>query len=302
MLTVLGNIDRRYPTALGPDLVPCYGGPHLVPCYLDSDESCHYVAKIYDGVDYPLSGPGPRGYDCMCQADQDYSREAAAYQNMPLDLQGSTVPRYFGSWTFSVETGVRGLRRCVRLILLEHLDGECMLDMISRAKGLPQIPLPAELFELFDTLPINYRLLPPEPERLDVLASIIEAEITLFHAGIAHRNIAPQNVLISRSMNRVIFIDFNRSRVYKCYESGRRFLKSWGPNPVPISPIERYWKSPRFTDEFGGWVPQSWLTHNDRVWNWLCTHWGPSTKFARLSKDFLSTNGDHPLLQRLSQQ
>ena len=292
VLTVLEKIDRR------PERVGCYDGPHLVRCYLDSDESCHYVAKIYDGVNYPLSGPGPKGYDCMYRADQDYSREAAAYQNMPLDLQGSIVPRYFGSWTFSVETGVRGLRRCVRMILLEHIDGECMLDMILRAKGVTQTDLPAELF---DTLPINYGLLPPEPERLDILASIIEAEIMVFHAGIVHRDTSPRNVLISCSMKRVILIDFSDSRVYKCYKTGRRILKSWGSDPLPISPIERYWNTSWFTDEFGGWIPQSWFAHKDGVLNWLCTRWGASTKFASLPKEFLSTWGDDLLLRRLTQ-
>jgi len=289
VLTILEKIDCRQ------ERVGYYDGPHLVRCYLDSDESCHYVAKIYDGVNYPLSGPGPRGYDCMYRADQDYSREAAAYQNMPLNLQGSIVPRYFGSWTFFVETGVRGLRRCVRMILLEHVDGECILDMVLRAKGVTQRDLPAELF---DTLPIDYGLLPPEQERLDILASVIEAEIMVFHAGIALRDTVPRNVLISRSMKRVILTDFNRSRVYKCYEFGRRFLKS-RPQNLPISPIQRYWESTWFTDDFRGWVPQSWLTHEDRVLNWLCTRWGASTKFAPLSKDFLSREGDHPLLQGL---
>ena len=106
--------------------------------------------------------------------------------------------------------------------------------MILRANGVTQTDLPVELF---DTLPIDYRLLPPEPERLDVLASVIEAEIALFHASIAHRDITPRNVLISRSTKR---IDFNKSRVYKCYEFGLPVLKSRGPNPLPISPIQRY--------------------------------------------------------------
>jgi len=34
---------------------------------------------------------------------------------------------------------------------------------------------------------------------------------------------------------------------------------------MPISPIQRYWKSPRFIDEFGWCIPQSWLTDEDSV-------------------------------------
>ena len=90
------------------------------------------MAKIYDGVDYPFKDY--MDLDCMYLADRDYSCEAAAYQTIPLNLQGSIVPRYFGSWTFSVETGVSSCpHRYVRLILLEHVGGECVLDMILRA-------------------------------------------------------------------------------------------------------------------------------------------------------------------------
>jgi len=161
VLTVLKRIDRRQYGEVG--------GAHVVSCYLDSDKSRHYVAKIYDGIDYPLTNH----FDCMYLADRDYSCEATAYQNIPLSLQGSIVPRYFGSWTFSVETGVPARHRWVRLILLEHFDGECMLDMILRAKGLTQRNLPPAAY---DAIPVDFRLLPSEPARLSVLASIIEAE------------------------------------------------------------------------------------------------------------------------------
>lgn len=267
-------------------------GAHVVRCYLDSDKSCHYVAKIYDGVDYPLVDY--RGYDCMYMADRDYSCEAAAYQSIPEHLQGHIVPRYFGSWTFSVETGVHGRRRSVRLILLEHVDGECMLDTILHAKGVTRASHDVNAFA-----PVNYQLLPPEPERLDVLARIIEAEIALNHAGIAQRDLAPRNVLISRSPMRVVLIDFNFALVYQHFESGRKYLASRDPNALPTSPVERYWTDSMFRGEFEEWIPQSWLLDEDnsKMWEWLCTRWGGSTKFAPLSEDFLGNYGDHPLLR-----
>ena len=141
MLTVLKKIDYRQESV---------GGPHVACCYLDSDESRQYVAKIYDGVDYPLVDYS--GRDCMYLADRDYSCEAAAYMSMP-SLRGSIVPHYFGSWTFSVETGMAGHHRCVRLILLEHVDGECMLDMILRAKGVTR---PTQLAAIYNSIPVDY--------------------------------------------------------------------------------------------------------------------------------------------------
>ena len=49
----------------------------MVSCYLDSNESRHYAAKIYDGVDYPFKDY--MDLDCMYLADRDYSCKAAAY-------------------------------------------------------------------------------------------------------------------------------------------------------------------------------------------------------------------------------
>jgi hypothetical protein len=172
-----------------------------------------------------------------------------------------------------------------------------MLDMILHAKGVTQTTQQAATC---NTIPVDYRLLPPEPERLDVLASIIEAEIALFQAGIVHQDVAPRNVLISRSPMRIVLIDFNYSLVYKYFEFGREYLESRDPDALPVSPVERYWTSPMFTEEFGEWIPQTWLADENGMLQWLCTRWGRSTKFAPLSKDFLSTYGDHPLLRRLS--
>lgn len=151
------------------------GGPIVVRCSIDSNKSTTYIAKIYDGFEYALAEPGQSGCDCMYLADMHYSREAAAYESIPARFQGSIVPRYFGSWTFALPTGAHGRRRWARMVLMEDVPGECMLDIILRAKGATRSnPEP-------DTWPaeppgLNYNLLPPEPERLDIMARIIEAE------------------------------------------------------------------------------------------------------------------------------
>lgn len=282
-LTILKKIDHRP--------VSRVGGPHVVICYLDSDKSQRYVAKIYDGVDYPIKDSND--FDCMYLADKDYSCEATAYQNIPLSLQGSIVPHYFGSWTFSVKTGLAHCPdRPVRMILIEHINGECMLDMILRAKGVAPTNKPAELFE---DIPIDYQLLPPETERLNIMARVIEAEVALFHAGIVQGDLASRNVLIERSSNRVILIDFNCSVVLK-YTNYDRYNKN-DPNALPISPIERFWGSAGLVDEFVGWVPESWLMDYYEKRMWLYNRWIGSTKFAPPSKRFLTARVNDPVLQ-----
>lgn len=248
------------------------------------------MAKVFDGVDYPLVDR--MGTDCMSLADRDYSREAAAYQNMPQDLQGSIVPRYFGSWTFSTETVISGRHRNVRLILIEYIDGDCMLDILKRAE------LKTDQRGTYETPSIDNRLLPPESERIDVLAFVIEAEITLFHAGIRHRDIAPRNVMILHSPLRVVLIDFNSAIVLKHYKYGRMYLETIA-GTLPISPVERYWYSDMFDDEFGQWVPESWLSDKQEPYEWLCSRWGNSPAYDRLSKGFVDNLGDQPAIRDL---
>lgn len=274
VLTIVEKLDRR---EQGRD-----GGAHVVTCNLDSDTSRLCVAKIYDGIDYPLTDD--MDCDFMYMADRDYSCEAAAYRSIPKHLRGSIVPLYFGSWTCSIETGMPDRPyRCVRLILLEYIKGECMLDMILRAKGVTR---PTQREAAYDTLPVNYKLLPPEPDRLAILARIIEAEITLFDAGINHRDLAPRNVLISQSPKRIVLIDFGQSTVFKHYPFGRQLLKSNENHALPISPIQRYWNSSCFKDDFAAWCPQAWLMDHDGAKKWMLRRWRGSTMFRPVEEGF----------------
>jgi hypothetical protein len=193
------------------------------------------VAKIYDGFEYRLANDRD---DCMYLADKDYDREAAAYENIPQRFQGDIVPRYHGSWTFSLsvdaKAGTSIQQRPVRMILIEYIEGESMLQYILRAITNKK-PGKAQ----FNFTSINYSLLPPEKERLEVLARIVEAETALWwYAGVEQNDLSPWNTMITRtadgaSLRRVVLIDFNISHVS---ESGRRVLSRHTPGALPASP------------------------------------------------------------------
>jgi hypothetical protein len=282
------------------------GGPVVVRCYLNADESTHYVAKVYDGFEYALAEPGEDGRDCMYRADMHYSREAAAYESIPTRFQGSIVPRYFGSWTFPLPTGVPGRHRWVRMVLIEYIRGECMLDMILRARGATRSnPEPDRHQE--EPTPLDYGLLPSEEERLNILARIAEAETYIWWYGdVRHSDVAPRNVIISRSglsnaVSRVTLIDFNAAYVYQRCEAGRQRAAETGHGKgLPISPIERYWIGSQFA--YGGryseWIPESWavqqkdsggvsLSHLLAA-KWLVSRWKGSPKFQPLSESFFN--------------
>jgi hypothetical protein len=279
------------------------GGPVVVSCYLNGDQSAKYIAKIYDGFEYKLAEPGQRSCDCMYWADMHYSREAAAYEAIPTRFQGSIVPRYFGSWTFPLSTGVPNRHRWVRMILVEYIHGECMLDMILHARGATRAdPEPKRWRQ--ESPRLDYSLLPPEKERLDVLARIVEAETMIWwYGGVHHMDVEPRNVMKSRSgpanaISRVALIDFNAAYVLHRCERGRQTMEMLGLGKgLPPSPIERYWTGSQFAygGTYGEWIPESWAVDDDGyevshvlAAKWLILQWRASSKFRPPSEKFLN--------------
>ncbi|KAF1358458.1 hypothetical protein EJ07DRAFT_179655 [Lizonia empirigonia] len=85
------------------------------------------VAKIYDPLYYDE-------LDCVRRAFGDYNREAAAYNKLQKSLAAKNItPIFHGTWFTEIATpfGSYGQqhihKRIVHLILMEHLQGECML-------------------------------------------------------------------------------------------------------------------------------------------------------------------------------
>ncbi|KAK0727840.1 hypothetical protein B0T26DRAFT_146793 [Lasiosphaeria miniovina] len=275
-LTVVGPVGDRA------------GGARLVRCYLDSDKSHHYVAKIYDAMGYPLSELDASDFwmDCMWAADMDYTREAWAYEHIPQELQGSLVPRYFGSWTMFVETGLpepQPARRPVRLILLEFIEGDNMGAIINRAVRQAEK----------EKRPSHHQFLPLELDRLDHMFRIVEADMTLYwRAHIRHNDIYPRNVMITNNPARpIVIIDFNLATVYP---SDSDHFKD---HPLlPISPIEFFRPQLMFHEGgcFRNWSPGGWMNPNDNgetsyreASRWVFRHWAGSSRYEPLTDFFL---------------
>lgn len=90
------------------------------------------VAKIYDPFYYSDNENGFK-HDVVRCARGDYSREVAAYlQLQTSDAAKAVTPVFHGSWTAEITTAIDGHdrqeshTRIVQLILIEHLQGECM--------------------------------------------------------------------------------------------------------------------------------------------------------------------------------
>ncbi|KAK4118959.1 hypothetical protein N657DRAFT_323490 [Parathielavia appendiculata] len=260
------------------------GGAHVVTGYFDRDKGVVCLAKIYDGVYYPLENQDS-GWDSMTLADADYAIEAWAYETMqPVQGVGAKlVPEYYGTWTFTVADRPNR-RRWVRMLLLQLVPGETVLAKILKATKNNSVQL---------------SLLPDQDTRLRVLKDTFEAAISIWwEAEVLHGDLSPRNVMV-RPDGSVVLIDFNQAVVYPFhYRSHPKHNKD--ARPLPHSPIERHWPfapgTGTFADpgnqgnQWASWVPQSWLQNPELAAEWLLKTWGSPApgKYAPLSDYFFN--------------
>jgi hypothetical protein len=207
------------------------------------------VAKIYDPLFYPAYRDGySRRSDVVMWADYDYSREAAAYNELRGPFEGTIIPKYYGSWTCDVtlDTPWGPRKRPVRLILMEFINGVCMHDLNP------------------DKL--------TEEQRANIMVKAIDAERAISFHGVWHKDFFPRNIICSgndfgSAELRVTIIDFNVSVVRRLASS--RFPKRF--SHIPVSPIKRWWGQ---LGDFSvsGWIPNC----PDEAGEWLWKHWGGS--------------------------
>ncbi|KAK4240542.1 hypothetical protein C8A03DRAFT_31359 [Achaetomium macrosporum] len=270
-----------------------HGGPHVVTGYIDGDEDAVYLAKIYDGVCYPLKDEWNDDLDCMTLADRDYAVEAAAYeclQSAATVWAAKLVPEWFGCWTFSIDTHQPGRRRWVRMLLLELVEGETILKKIMRATE-------GDI--------VQYSMLPPEDFRLRVLRDFIEAQITIWwDAEILHEDLHARNVIV-RDDGSVVVINFNQAVVHRFKEHRNHPKYEEGADKLPKSPIERRWPfapagtlakfatSDELGGPWGGWLLQGWFEDEELVAAWLLDTWECPLpgKYRPLSDYFLNHPG-----------
>ncbi|KAK9257399.1 hypothetical protein V1507DRAFT_431771 [Lipomyces tetrasporus] len=109
--------------------------------------------------------------DAFLFTDQEYSREAAAYTKLSF-MQGTIIPKFYGTFTLGIPIPDKGISRSVRLILLEAIPGKPMTQLE----------------------PTDYS----QAERQDIIKALalIEAESLLYTNDVWQRDIHPRNVLV----------------------------------------------------------------------------------------------------------
>jgi hypothetical protein len=224
------------------------------------------VAKVFDPLYYSFSDTlvGSMPVDVVRMADQDYSREAVAYEHLDkIGHTGSFTPKYLGSWTFTLPISHENKthQRPVRLVLIEYLKGTSILGQYVRNS-------PAAYDDL-DALHLD------KGYRLGVLAKVLDGVVRLRHAGLDQGDLAPRNVILvpepgpSPPVPRVVLIDYNNSIVYEKTIKGNDYF---GVPKLPRNPMELYWTES--LPLFAGWIPSEWYSNPRVRQEWLRDQFG----------------------------
>jgi serine/threonine protein kinase len=202
----------------------------------------YYVAKFYDPLyhDHTDEGTDPFFY-----VDRAYTNEVAAYE-MLQPLQGSMIPKFYGSFTLELSIPDRVETRTVRFILIELVPGVCMRELN-----------PADF---------------SRETRQTIMKAIIDIESLMFTHNVFHRDTHPRNVMIlpqdPTGLLGIRIVDFGNSRHRVPYwepwctsAHAEMFLPG-----VPISPILRWDQSNRRHKGFSDWIDWDWNSWLDRVY------------------------------------
>ncbi|KAK4654661.1 hypothetical protein QC762_408400 [Podospora pseudocomata] len=277
------------------------GGPCVVTCYSDDDLTIKRMAQIFDALDNPLMGDPncdlrPREtcvecMDCTARADLDYAMEAAVYEGFSApgnEKFKHIVPTYHGSWTFALPTHQAGKPRWVRMVLMEHCEGEVM-DKIMGKQVIPKDDDDDDDYrEPNNKYTLDYGKLPPEADRLSIMKQIIETEIRMmWNVEISitpcNARLQTENIFVCNDGS-VKLITFREAKVYRYLDEtedhpnqiydGRWDLGVPAAEMRPMkSPIERYW-SKCFLEPFGRWLPEAWEKNEELANEWLIDTFG----------------------------
>lgn len=235
------------------------------------------TAKIFDPMYYPFETEEFPGHpeDLSYNADREYSREASALSYATqVGLAGGFVPKYYGSWTFSLGVPGPQATRPVRLVLYEQIRGTSLYSLHRWYREGDE--------EHFDAFYL------PEKYRLEVFALLLDGQVRLLHKGLYQNDLAPRNIIVSPApaaddpepvVKRVTLIDYANSIVYPL---SRHRQHPHQELALPKSPMQ-YFRGGAGT-QFDGWVPDVFPDYEE----WLQETFGrrdKAAKYAPVTKD-----------------
>jgi serine/threonine protein kinase len=193
------------------------------------------IAKFYDPLYFDHERDDVDPFLCI---DHAYSHEAAAYKALHK-LQGTIIPRFYGSHTCELQILNENALRSVRLILMENVHGTCMQKLN----------------------PMEFT----QSERQNILKAIVDAESLIYTYNVRHRDVHPRNILVLHGdldTMRVIFVDFGKSLIGRAPPHVPPEEEQKYDPGVPISPLLRWNQAWWHFEEWIDWEWHGWLEYN----------------------------------------
>lgn len=223
------------------------------------------VAKLYD----PMYIDDDQFYiNPFVAADKGYTYEAAAYTAL-ADLQGSAIPRYYGSYSLGISSGQTRRARQVRLILMDFIPGQSM-------QRLDPENVPQEI-------------------RKSLMKSHVEFDTLLYSRDIVLTDLHPRNIIVLDGS--AVFVDFADTYIGR----GAHYMQSLFKDfefrfDNYVSPLLRWNEDHNYVLEFEDWYFdwdwQPWLqavfaNTADSITPGMLGHFLPPIFFKRVGKDEL---------------
>lgn len=306
------------------------GGPTIVLGRFDDGQEI-YFAKIYDGLFYNYDVKWKReGFyyyehprteysaetgrdDYMTKADSEYATEARAFHDMNKTFGGAVVSKYWGSWTFPLDSHVLSeddpmkyrteldgsiSERWVRMCIFDNVQGQTVADRIREATT-PQEGRDSDNSKKGRGI-ISYAELPDEEERLRIYKQVLEAKLAVWLEGEVHHpggSFDPQNVLVKDDGSGIVLADFTQAHIDGWACSSRHLNREHkvsngsgsrrsGTNPAANrSPVELFWpyaleflncsQSPLHWDltAWNSWLLDSWQRSRGDSFNQMRANW-----------------------------
>ncbi|KZF24869.1 hypothetical protein L228DRAFT_243608 [Xylona heveae TC161] len=218
------------------------------------------VAKFYD----PLYVDDEGGFlDAFSIADRHYTHETRTYIEL-ADLQGKSIPRYYGSFSVDICVGsslssscsvaavasssssslssrrTTKMTRPVRFILIEYLPGTTMMNADPAAYS--------------------------QQTRQHIMKAVVDFDTAIYARNIMNADLHPRNIILvdgqesqdSNAPPHLVFIDFGFAIFGRTWDGSdeRRPHKMF--SGIYISPLLLWHESRRSRFDFEEWVDWNW--------------------------------------------
>ncbi|KAL3261939.1 hypothetical protein ABHI18_003301 [Aspergillus niger] len=200
------------------------------------------VAKFYDPTYYEIEYLSDNPF---VEAGYEYSHESAIYTRCS-EIQGTSIPRFFGSYTLRITRPGEQTTRLVRLILIEYINGMPMSQLIPGTFTRQQ--------------------------RQSILRQIVDAESALYAKDILLRDFHQRNIVIEPNEVkegggvRAVIIDQGLSTIGRTWRPwDKEYEDQWFPG-VYISPLLRWRVSYGRHEKFEDWIDWQWQDWLEMEW------------------------------------